>query len=261
MAVVFAMAGWRLSRLRWQWWLLVWFVPAIVLAMIILARRVPKLELVAPFSWLMAGRREFAILGPIAALLLTTPAPRLNPARKRILVLTFMGLYVLWQSALPFLWPALIRNRLAALTTRIDSSGVCLQSTSYTCGPAAAVTALRRVGINAGEGELAILLNTTPFTGTAPDELATALAQRYAADGLVCEYRAFDSIDQLPRDAPTLAVIKYSFMMDHFLAILKVDEKHVTVGDPAAGSVMLSRAEFEEKWRGTGIVLRRPPRR
>jgi hypothetical protein len=32
---------------------------------------------------------------------------------------------------------------LAALTTRLDADGVCRQSNHYTCGPAAAVTALR----------------------------------------------------------------------------------------------------------------------
>jgi predicted double-glycine peptidase len=50
---------------------------------------------------------------------------------------------------LPFLVPALIKERLSNLTTRLDSNGICYQSTDYTCGPAAAVTALRRLGLQA----------------------------------------------------------------------------------------------------------------
>jgi hypothetical protein len=52
----------------------------------------------------------------------------------------------------PFLAPAFNRGYLAGLKTRIDADGVCRQSSEYTCGPAAAVTALRKLGLPAEEG-------------------------------------------------------------------------------------------------------------
>ena len=54
----------------------------------------------------------------------------------------FTGMCLLSFVVLPFFLPALIRNTLAVLTTKIDPDRdfVCLQQTSYTCGPAAAVS-------------------------------------------------------------------------------------------------------------------------
>ena len=50
-----------------------------------------------------------------------------------------------------------------------------MQSNGYNCGPAAAVTALRRLGLPAEEGELAILAHTSSAAGTSCDTLCTAI--------------------------------------------------------------------------------------
>src|SRR6185295_14272763 len=123
--------------------------------------------------------------------------------------------------------------------TYLSPNGVCLQSTSYDCGPAAAVTALRNLGIAAEEREIALLANTCPAAGTSPDTLATVLRDRYAPDGLTCEYRPFSSVRDLPRDATTLAVIKLTFFIDHFVAVLAVTDDEVILGDPLHGYVHL----------------------
>ncbi len=58
----------------------------------------------------------------------------------------------------------------------------------------------------------------------------------------------------------TIAVVKLTFMIDHYVAVLDIDATHVTLGDPLDGLVRLSRAEFTERWRRTGVVLRRDSR-
>src|SRR5208282_4321500 len=145
------------------------------------------------------GRRKFAILGFIAALILTTPLSRLPRKRDRIVICVLMTVIVFVMSVWPFLAPAFNRNQLAHLRTHMGTDGVCLQTTDYTCGPASAVTALRKLGLPANEGEIAILSYTSSTTGTPPDILAEALQNRYGKDGLVADYRAFKDVSELKK--------------------------------------------------------------
>jgi hypothetical protein len=160
-------------------------------------------------------------------------------------------------SVLPFLVPALIKSDLTKLETRFDSNGICRQSKEYTCGPAAAVTALNRLGLNALEGEIAVLSYTCPVTGTLPRCLNEALNNRYNAEGLVSQYRSFDSVSQLKDADITLAVIRDAFMLDHCVAVLEVSETSVTFADPAIGMQSISLEQFEKIWRFSGIALNR----
>jgi hypothetical protein len=186
---------------------------------------------------------------------LTTPLSRLRYRFERVIVCLVMAACITWVSILPFLVPALIKGRLLSLGTRLDENGVCLQTTRYTCGPAAAVTALAKLGLPAEEGELAVLSRSSPLLGTLPACLSSALEQRYSDQGLRCTLRHFSSIDQL-RDAPvTLAVVKDAFLLDHCLAVLDVSDEEVTVADPVLGRRSMSREQFERIWRFSGIVL------
>jgi len=245
------------SRLKKPYWLLGYVVPFVLVGLIAAARRVPRLEFVAPFSWLMSGRAEFALLGFLASMLLATPLSRLPRRSTRALVVLFAVCAVVSAAVLPFLSPALIRGRLSRLVTRFDIDGICLQGTTYTCGPAAAVTALRRLGLNADEGEIAILAHTSAFSGTQPDSLCQALRQRYGPDGLECDVRFLKSIDEL-RDADAAVVlVKYRLMVDHYVAVLAVTDDTITLGDPLNGSRELSHDEFRAMWRRTALVLTR----
>jgi len=69
-------------------------------------------------------------------MVLTTPLSRLPLRRDRILVAVLMVALVGGTSVWPFLAPAFNQRELAALRTRLDADGVCLQGTGYTCGPA-----------------------------------------------------------------------------------------------------------------------------
>ena len=248
-------AGLWLAKRRW--WPAACFAATALVFAFGAARWEPRLELVPPFAWVMKGRMEYALLAPAAAVALVPPTMRLRLARQRVLVGVFFAIVACNYSLMPFLWPALARPRLSGLTTQLDRDDVCRQTTSYTCGPAAAVTALRALGIEAEESELSLAMYTSPALGTPADVLADTLQERYGPLGVTCEYRWFDSVDDLPRNTPVLAVVKYSFMVDHFVTVLGVEKGRVVVGDPAAGKVVYTREQFDRRWRSKGVVLRR----
>ena len=239
------------------YWTLGYFIPLALIILMALACRIRPLEFIPPFSWLMAGRTAFALTALVGTMVLTTPLSRLPRRRDRAAISALMVCVVFQVAAWPFLAPAFNHQQLAALTTRVDSDGICLQNTEYTCGPAAAVTALRRLGLPAEEGEIAILCHTSAAMGTPPNVLCRALQKRYGRDGLACEYRAFTSLQELKRPGYTLALVKFALLLDHYVTVLDVDEKTVTVGDPLNGKQTLTRAEFAEKWRWVGVVLQR----
>jgi predicted double-glycine peptidase len=217
----------------------------------------PPLAFVPPASWMLIGLRKYALLGFVVTMVLTTPLSRLPRKRDRALVIVFMTVLVLVRCVWPFLAPLPQREELAHLQTRIGSDGVCRQTTGYTCGPASAVTGLRKLGLPGEEGSIAILSNTSSTTGTEPDILAQALQKEYQENGLKAEYRFFQSISELKQACPTLAVVKFGFLVDHFVTVLAVTDTEVVVGDPLEGLNRMTYGEFRDKWRFSGVVLSR----
>ena len=243
------------SRFRKPYWMLGYFLSLLLIAMLVATRYVGSLAFVPPFFWITAGRVKFVVFSLAVTIGLTTPLSRLPRKFEKVAVCILMVMVVVWFSVLPFLVPALIRGHLANLTTRVDSNGICFQSTDYTCGPAAAVTALRKLGLSAHEGELAVLSHTSPVAGTLPWCLYTALQNRYGAEGLRCQYRRFDSVGQLKHAGVTLVVVRDTLLSDHCVAVLEVSDRRVTVADPVLGKKSLSYKQFEKIWRFTGIAL------
>ena len=244
----------RLPKYHWLWG---YGVALALLSVFNVASHHPAVLFAPPVSWIMMGRRKFALVGVIATLLLTTVLPRLPKRRLRVLVAVLLGMYVLVESVMPFAAPIFNQKELAAMTTQVDSNGVCRQSAGYTCGPASAVTALRLLGLAAEEGNIAILSRTSAFAGTPPDVLAEALRNQYAGSGLIAECRAFHDIAELKEAGLTLAVISYGPMTDHYVTVLEVTSSSVIVGDPLSGRQWLSHEDFENKWRHIGVSLKR----
>jgi predicted double-glycine peptidase len=147
-----------------------------------------------------------------------------------------------------FLGPALARMELATLHTRMTPNGFCIQSTDYTCGPAAAVTALSCLGFKAEEGDIALRANCSEQTGTDPSDLAAAIDDRFGIYGVRVEYRAMETRAELQRAGLSLTVVRYSADVDHWVTVLKIDETSVYYADPARGMRVEPRAEFAEKW-------------
>jgi hypothetical protein len=249
--------GRRFSGLPRPYWLLGYVLSAALIAVLLAAKHSSSLQVLPALSWVATSRAKFVILSLAVTTGLTTPLSRLPRKSEKLLTCIVMTVVVSWFSVLPFLTPALIKGRLANLSTRFDSDGVCLQGTSYTCGPAAAVTALEKLGLHGSEGEIAILAHCSPVSGTLPGCLSAALRDRYAGQGLKCRYGYFDSIAQLKKAGITLAVVKDAFLLDHCVTVLEVSDYVVTVADPMTGLRSLSHKQFERIWRFCGIVLNR----
>ena len=260
-AATFAFAGVLLgyffSRLPKPYWTFGYFIPLILVLIYGVAIHFPVMSFTPPISWMMIGRKKFAILGFIAAMVLTTPLSRLPLKRDRIVISVLMGVIIFFMSVWPFLAPAFNRDQLAHLQTQIDGNGICRQRTDYTCGPAAAVTALHKLGLPGDEGQLAMLSFTSSMTGTPPDILAEVLKKQYGKDGLTVDYRTFKNISELKQAGLTLAVIKFGFMVDHYVTVLEITDSEVVVGDPLSGLDKMSYEEFQQKWCFVGVVLKR----
>ena len=251
--------GRAFSRFRRPYWVLGYILPSVLIAILAMVRFNSGLYFVPPFSWITVGRIRFVVLSLAVSMGLTVPLSRLPYKFEKLIVCLLMAGFVFWFSVLPFLVPALIKGRLSNLQTKFDENGVCRQTTSYTCGPAAAVTALGKLGLRADEGELAVLSYSSPVIGTLPACLTSAIQDRYSADGLSCQYRRFDSIDQLKNAGITLAVVRDTFLLDHCIAVLDVSDDAVIIADPITGTRLMPCKQFEKIWRFCGIVLQRFP--
>ena len=245
------------SRFRGYYWLSGYFLSLALIALLVAVRCSQSVAFTPMLAWVAAGRAKFVILAIAAALGVVTPMSRLPRKSEKLLTCLLLTVVVVWFSVLPFLSPALVKGRLAHLKTTVDADGICFQTTDYTCGPAAAVTALRILGLPADEGEIAILSRTSPVAGTLPWSLCKALNSRYGSYGLKCHYRRFDSIAQLKDAAVTLVVLKDTFLSDHCVVVLEVSEQLVTIADPVSGIKLIPHKQFEKIWRFTGIVLGR----
>ena|SRR5258707_857435 len=249
--------GWWFSRLRSPYWTIGYVIPLVLVLAYALAFRVPTLLFVPPFSWIMMGIKKFATFGFVATMVLTTPLSRVPQARNRIMIAILMVVIVFFMSLWPFLAPMVNRRQLTRLQTNVDKDGICLQTTDYTCGPASAVTALRKLRLSAEEGQIAILSGTSDQDGTPADMLADGLEHEYGKKGLLVKCRVFKNISELKQAGLTIAVIKYSLLEDHWVTVLEVTDSEVIVGDPLAGRTRLSYDDFCKKWRFIGIVLQR----
>ena len=240
-----------ISRLPTPWW-------GIVVIAFGVARRFPEYAFIPPFSWLMHGRVQFIGIGMALTILLITPVRHLENERQKRLVWLFMIVIVLYTSISPVLLPAVLREHHENLDYLVDENEICHQPNDYTCGPAAAVTALRRVGINADMRELTITAYTTPITGTYPDLLCWAIESKFSEKGVSCTYRHFESLDELRAvDGIPIAIVKLTFLVDHYVTILAVTDDAVVVGDPMKGRGRYSHDEFLEMWRRTGVIVSR----
>ncbi len=253
LAVLGAVGG-RLCSRRARIWPIGYIVPLAFFGVLAVRRWLPQIETLPPFAWIMVGRLEMALLGPACLSVVMTLWPRLPRRNTRVLFAALMALVALLYSILPFLLPAVTWRSFADLKTILPEDGVCLQTYDYTCGPAATVTALHRVGIQAQEGELAILSHTSRVIGTPPDCLCLALQQAYGLDSRLV---FFNAVEEMRGREPVIVVTKYSFVCDHFVTVLEVKDATVIIGDPLAGRTEWTIPQFRRMWRRCGIVLER----
>jgi predicted double-glycine peptidase len=256
-SVLSILLGRFFSGFRRPYWTFGYFIPVALIIFLIIARLNDTLCFARPFCWFVAGRSRFVILSLAICMGLTVPLSRLPRRFEKVLVCVLMLVFVTWFSVMPFLFPLLIKDKLLSKATRFDTDGICRQTTEYTCGPAAAVTALETLGLTANEGEIAVLSHSSPVVGTLPTLLCSALENRYSSEGLRCQYRRFNSIEQLKKTGVTLVVIKEGFLLDHCIVVLEVLDDAVAVADPVTGKELIPIEQFEKIWRYSGIILKR----
>ncbi len=257
LAGVGAVAGLALSRLRRPWWALAYALPLSVVIAVRLTTLVPSVARMPLLAALSGGSAKYWAMSFAVPMMFTSLLRRLDSSRKRALVAALACAAVVLHGVGPLVGPVLCRERLEALETRTDGAGVCLQQTQYTCGPAAAVTALRRLGLDADEGTLAVAARTSPTNGTQPGDLSRALAKLYSDDGLRCEYESFAAARDLRGRCPVLIMVKLMPFIDHWVAVLEVSDSEVVFGDPTRGLIRMPHDRFEATWRARGLTLRR----
>jgi len=247
--------GWWVSR-RGNWsWLAVYAVGMALVGICVLQSRFPIVALRVLPPWFVAGPHRFPLAAMAIVVVLIPLGTRLRDAgqrRRMVLLLAAMGLVV---GGIPAVSAERAVAELSTIPDGWFADGVCRQQTDYTCGPAAAATGLRLLGIRTSEAELGILARTSPAEGTSAPVLATVLAQRFAGDGLKVELRRFTDLDSLRKAGLVLVEVHLAPLVNHWICVREVTDHQVVVGDPNSGWHAMSHKEFLASWWKTGVVL------
>ncbi|MBM4240086.1 MAG: C39 family peptidase [Euryarchaeota archaeon] len=121
-----------------------------------------------------------------------------------------------------------------------------MQTTNYTCGPAALATVLNNIGINATEQELVTLAGT--------DENGTTmygLAEAAKAKGLNAVGMKL-SVDDLKKNNIVFITIDGG---SHYSVVREVTVGSVKLADPSLGNIEMSREKFAEVYSGNALVI------
>jgi predicted double-glycine peptidase len=228
-----------------------------LVGIILLARYNTLWDLIPPLRPIAVGRLRFILMILAVTIGLTAPLNQLRSIVSRFATCVIMSVFLAVLITLPFLGPALVQENLSNSPTLLDVDGVCIQSQPFTCGPAAAVTALKYCGFQAAEGRLAVAARTSPVIGTSPWNLYRAVKSGYGDSGLRCSFRYLGSLDAIPGDSIALVIVKDAGLSDHCVTVLDYNDQTVTIADPMEGLVSVPRAAFAEQWRHCGIILQR----
>ncbi len=144
------------------------------------------------------------------------------------------------------------------LTGRPDYGGLCMQTQSWTCGPAAAATILAELGIESDEREMAMLCDALPLTGTDAVSMCFGLRRKLEGTGYRVQLRHSNWDDLLSEPLPALAQMNVDFLLDHWVVLLEIRGNGVLAGDPTRGRIVLSKDDFVADWRNVLITVDRP---
>lgn len=223
---------------------------AVCLGVILLRLAVPP-----PLEFALIGWADYALLRPwwpipFALTLLAAGSWHMSTPNARKLV---FGFALLLGGVTAHKMIATARFDPAEVTGTVGPDGVCLQTTDYTCGAAAAAELLGHLGVQTDERDMAERCWTNALTGTDAFCVARGLRQMLAGSGREVRLSAPSFTELAARSEPGMATIKWSFFVDHWVVVREVGERGVVIGDPLRGKVVLSREEFEAVWRG-GLV-------
>jgi ABC-type bacteriocin/lantibiotic exporter with double-glycine peptidase domain len=176
--------------------------------------------------------------------------PTLNLSHKYIKTVLYAGVIIL--SFLPVTLQTATVYDVKGLTTVYDKYGICLQTTDYTCGPAATVTALKQFGIKVDEAELAIGVQTKYHLGSTVLDVYQYLVNTYPQ----LKYEVVhSSIEQLKKPGVYIIGEKVGTLQYHCITILRYEDGCFIVGDPALGLQYISDEAMQKSWVGVGIKI------
>ena len=144
----------------------------------------------------------------------------------------------------------------ADLSGTPNANGMCMQTSQYSCGAAAAVTFLAHLDITATEEEMARLCCTSAPIGTDPFSACRGLQKKLEGTGHDVEIRRCNWEDLRQCRMPVMAVINVGFMLDHWVVVLSVDDETVVLADPTNGLLHVSREKFLREWRHILIAMK-----
>lgn len=123
------------------------------------------------------------------------------------------------------------------------------------CGPAALLSVLKYYGGNDHLIHMRELCHTTSEGTTLLDMVNAAKKIGFNSTGVKGKYE-----DLLEIKLPCIAHVTEKNKSQHFQVVYKINNKKVTVGDPAKGLIKYSRKKFEEIWKSNSILLLTPIR-
>lgn len=144
------------------------------------------------------------------------------------------------------------------LTGEPTGSGlVCRQTTGYSCGAAAASTLLAQVAVPSTEREMAILCGTNGMNGT--DVMGVMWGLREKLAGTPYSPRSLAHVDLAAlRNLrhPTMAVKKLTWLIDHWIVVVRVGDDGILVADPLRDGLVLEDPQvFMQSFRGIVVTL------
>jgi predicted double-glycine peptidase len=248
-----AALGWRLRRSSSQRFAWVLFAASVVIALRTLLHARPEYE-----QHLLALSSDYIYFAaweaPVAALVGFALAGRLPTPWLRVvlvMVLVMCSPVFLWNSLAPCLQP---EYRMGA---NIDHDNVCRQTTSYSCGPAAAVTVLRHYGRDVTEGEMARLSLLRRNEGVTILELCRGLNVALRGTRHAARIQRLGLRDLAAAEMPVLAEVRRSATAEHCVALLEMQDDLLVVADPAYGRRIYDIESFAEEW--TGLIIEVSP--
>lgn len=235
-------------------WIAGYLIAMLLIFYIGLAMRNPYFESLPVLGFLMRGRTEFGLIGFLVAMLITLLAMKAESPGLKVLLPAFGMLVTVFYSFFPFFLPDWYHKEFSSFKTQIDADGVCRQNTDYTCGPAAAVTALRHLNVSAEEGEIAVLAFSNWVTGTPSDLLCDAINSKLVKQNLACRTVKLADLHEI-KSFPAIAAVEYGFLVDHYVTLIGWENGRLRIADPLVGSKLMTKEEFFSKWRKVTIIF------
>jgi hypothetical protein len=247
----------RVGAFSGRKWTVGFLFGGIVLAVLNIPRFVPG-AINSFFYRIVLGENTDAILFGVAGIISVIPClHKLQEQRTKCLIVVFLCVSLLRSSLLPAACFQLNQNELTNLSGRVDSDGVHIQTTGYTCGPAAMATLLGAYGINDSERNIALRTRCNSYSGTRSVDLVNYINGEYGYK-LKAEYRSVDDVDSLKDvEGFLIAEVRATAFTDHFVAVMEIEDNSVTIADPSVGRFRTTTETFSKEWRNKVIVVSR----